>query len=77
MNVTAPNIVATSLLPRLVTLVQARKQARWQWKNSAGEHLHKWVLVIDELDRVIAEHENHVAGHMDMFIFRTKREVIE
>lgn len=77
MNVTAPKMVASSLLPRLVALVQARKQARWQWKNSAGEHMHKWVLVIEELDRCIAETENHVAGHLDMFTFRTKREIVE
>jgi len=77
MNVTAPQTVADRLLPRLVALVLSRKQARWQWANCAGEHEHKWVLVIERLDWLIAESENYIAGNLELFTFRTKREIVE
>ena len=77
MNVTAPQTVADRLLPRLVALIESRKQARWQWANSANEHTHKWVLVITRLDWLITEAETHIAGHLDMDAFRAKREIVE
>jgi len=77
MNVTAPDTVATGILPILVTLVRARKQARWQWKHSAGEHQHKWVMVLDRLDTRIAQYEEQLAEHLDMLTFRMKREIVE
>ena len=77
MNNTAPNTVANSTLPLLVTLVLARKQARWQWTNCAGEHKHKWVEVIEHLDEQIVKGEKSVADRMDLLAFRVKREVVE
>lgn len=77
MNNTAPNTVAQSTLPLLVTLILARKQARWQWKNSAGEHERKWRLVLICLDQRINAGERMLASHLDIPSFRMKREIIE
>ena len=77
MNNTAPNTVANSTLPLLVTLVLARKQARWQWANCANEHKHRWVQVIEHLDERIRKGEESVADRMDLLAFRIKREVVE
>jgi len=77
MNITAPNTVADSVLPRLVTLVRARKQARWQWKHCAGEHQHKWREVIARLDGRIKAGEALLAGQLDLLSFRVKREIVE
>jgi len=77
MNVTAPNTVADSTLPLLVTLVQARKQARWQWKHCAPEHEHKWVLVIARLDERITKGEKALENHLGLLAFHIKREIVE
>ena len=77
MNITAPKTVATSTLPLLCALVQARKQARWQWKHAAGEHAHPWTLVIYELDERIKAGEHVLAEHLDVPGFRVKREIVE
>ncbi|MEE9367061.1 MAG: hypothetical protein V3W44_10265 [Dehalococcoidales bacterium] len=77
MNNTAPNTVADSTLPLLVTLTMARKQARWQWRNCADEHKHRWTLVIDRLDDRIAVGERLLASRLELNTFRVKREVIE
>ena len=71
------NTIADSTLPLLVTLVAARKQARWQWANSADEHKHKWTVVIAKLDTRIAAGESVVGCLMGIEGFRTKREVVE
>lgn len=77
MNNTAPNTVANSTLPFLVTLVLARKQARWQWANCANAYKHRWVQVIEHLDERIRKGEKSVADRMDLPAFRIKREVVE
>lgn len=77
MNVTAPKTVADSTLPLLVALVQARKQARWQWKHAAGEHRHRWVQVLMVLDVRIGAGERVLAEHLDIPSFRVKREIVE
>jgi hypothetical protein len=77
MNITAPKTVANITLPLLVTLVQARKQARWQWKNCADEHKHKWSMVVYHLDERIAAGEYFLAQQLDMDAFHTKREIVE
>lgn len=77
MNTTAPKIVALKALPRLVTLIQARKQARWQWKYGADEHQHRWALVLALQDTRIAELEKYIADHLDIVGFRGKREIVE
>jgi len=77
MNNTAPKTVADSTLPLLVTLVQARKQARWQWKHAAGEHVHTWVQVLIRLDARINEGERVLAGHLDIPSVRIRREIVE
>ena len=77
MNVTAPKLVASSVLPLLVTLVQARKQARWQWKHCADEHKHHWSLVIYHLDERIAQGEYRLGSMLDLCGFRVKREIVE
>ena len=77
MIITAPKTVANSVLPLLVTLVQARKQARWQWKHCADEHKHTWTLVIYNLDERIAQGEKHLENMLDLCGFRIKREIVE
>ena len=77
MNNTAPTTAARSTLPLLVTLVMARKQARWQWANCADEHQHVWALIIAVLDSRIELGERYLAELMDMPGFRVKREVVE
>ena len=77
MNVTAPKTVADSTLPLLVALVQARKQARWQWKHAAGEHAHRWTQVIIVLDARISAGERVLADHLGIPSFRVKREIVE
>lgn len=77
MNVTAPKTVAARLMPRLVTLVEARKQARWQWKHCADENKHKWTQVVNELDCLIATGENLTAHTMDITTFHYKRVIVE
>lgn len=77
MNVTGPNKVADGTLPLLVTLVTARKQARWQWKNCADEHKHRWTLVVDRLDARIMQGEKVLAEQLDFVGFRVKREIVE
>ena len=77
MNITAPKTVADGSLPALVLLVQARKQARWQWKHSAGEHEHRWRMVILRLDARINKGERVLAETLDIPSFRIKREVVE
>lgn len=72
-----PNTVADRTLPRLVTLTLARKQARWQWRNCADEHKHRWTLVIDRLDDRIAAGERLLASRLELNTFRVKREVVE
>lgn len=69
--------VADKTLPYLITLVMARKQARWQWANCAGEHKYRWSLVIAQLDTRIAKGEAALARRMEMAQFRIKREVVE
>lgn len=77
MNVTAPKTVADKLLPQLVSLVQARKQARWQWKHAADEHKHVWVLVLIGMDARINRKERLLAELLDIPSFRVKRELVE
>ncbi|GAG77440.1 unnamed protein product, partial [marine sediment metagenome] len=77
MNVTAPKTVGGRLLPALTNLVLCRKQARWQWKNAAGENAHKWTEVIHDLDARILIGEHIVGDMLDIPGFRIKREVIE
>ncbi len=77
MNVTAPKTVADSTLPLLVALVQARKQARWQWKHAADEHKHAWTLVLYVLDKRILAVEELLSKHLDMPGFRVNREIVE
>jgi len=77
MNVTATQTVADSTLPLLVALVQARKQARWQWKHAAGEHKHRWVQVLIILDARINAGERVLAEHLDIPSVRIKREIVE
>ena len=77
MNVTAPKTVADKALPLLVTLIQARKQARWQWRFGADEHKHRWVLVLSRLDERIRAAEKYIATQMDMDAFQAKRELVE
>jgi len=77
MNTTVPKTVADSTLPLLVTLVQARKQARWQWRNCADEHKHKWTLVLARLDERITQGEMHLENEMELFAFHVKREIVK
>ena len=77
MNVTAPNTAARGTIPLLVTLVQSRKQARWQWANCADERKHVWSLIITILDTRIEQGERYLAELLDMPGFRVKREVVE
>ena len=77
MNVTAPKTVANSVLPLLVTLLAARKQARWQWKTCADEHQHRLSMVVYHLDKRIAQGEAHLGSMLDIPGFRMKREVNE
>ena len=77
MNVTAPKIVALKALPVLVNLIQARKQARWQWKFGADEHQHRWALVLAYQDTRIAELEQYIADNLDLPGFHAKREIVE
>lgn len=77
MNVTAPKTVAERVMPRLVVLVLARKQARWQWRFCADEHKHTWVLVLDAMDKRIKEVERYIACNLDVPGFKAKREIIE
>lgn len=77
MNATAPKTAASKLLPILVTLVQVRRQARWQWVNCAGEHKHTWTLVLRHVDDLIAQGEALLGTSLDMVGFRIKREMVE
>lgn len=77
MNNTAPNTVADNTLPLLATLVQSRKQARWQWANCADEHKHRWTQVVERLDFRIRMGEAYLGGLLDLDGFRMKREIIE
>ena len=77
MNVTAPNTVADSSLPLLVTLIEASKQAHWQWRNCAGEHKHRWSCVIARLDERISQGEEYIEGLMDLNAFHAKRMIVE
>jgi len=77
MDITAPSTVANSTLPLLVTLVIARKQARWQWANCANQHKHRWTLVIAHLDERIKKGEKSVGDRMDLLAFRVKRSIVE
>lgn len=77
MKETTMNIVADRVLPLLVTLVQARKQARWQYKAAAGEHKERWECVITRLDERISMGEKVLEAEMNLVGFRVKREVIE
>ena len=77
MNVTAPNTVAHHLLPRLVTLGAARKQARWQWANCADEDKHKWALVLAIMDSRLEQGEKLVGDLLGIRGFRMKREIVE
>ena len=77
MNVTAPKTAANSVLPLLVTLVQARKQARWQHKHCADEHKHTWAMVVYNLDERITQGEKHLESMLDLAGFRVKREIVE
>ena len=77
MNTTAPKTVALQALPKLVLLIQTRKQARWQWKHGADEHKHHWTMVLDILDRRIGDIERYIGNTMDIDGFRAKREIVE
>lgn len=77
MNVTAPQTAARSTLPLLVTLVQTRKQARWQWANCADEHKAVWTMVLAILDERIKLGEVYLGDTLDIPGFRIKREIIE
>ncbi len=77
MNITAPKVVALKALPRLVTMIQTRKQARWQWKYAADEHKHRWALVLAIVDTRIAELETYIGANLDIAGFRAKREIVE
>lgn len=77
MNNTEPKTVADSTLPLLVTLVQARKQARWQWRNCADEHKRTWTRVLERLDTRIEAGEIILARRLDLKGFRIKREIVE
>ena len=77
MNITAPKTVALQALPKLVLLIQTRKQARWQWKHGADEHQHRWVLVLGHLDARIKALERYIEDNMEIAGFRAKREIIE
>jgi len=77
MNVTAPKTAANIVLPLLVTLVQARKQAHWQWKHCADEHQHTWQLVIYNLDERISKGEKHLEAMLDLLAFHIKRELVK
>jgi hypothetical protein len=76
-NITAPKTAANSVLPLLVTLIAARKQARWQWKHCADEHAHTWLMVVNHLDERIEQAEKHLGSMLDLTGFRMKREVVE
>ena len=65
--------VARSTLPLLVTLLAARKQARWQWANCADEHKHTWTEVIRSLDHRIEMGEHAVGNRLGIEGFRAKR----
>ncbi len=77
MNITASKTVALKALPKLIILIQARKQVRWQWKYCADEHNHKWVLVLEHLDRRIKALERYIGDNLDIKGFRAKREIVE
>lgn len=77
MNITAPKTVGLKAMPRLVSLVLARKQARWQWRFCADEHKHTWALVLQEMDTHIAVVEDYIACNLDIPGFKAKREIIE
>ena len=77
MNVTAPRTAASSVLPFLITLVSARKQARWQWKHCADEHKHTWTLIIYNLDEQITKGEKRLENMLDLCGFHIKREIVE
>lgn len=73
MNQTGPDNVARSLLPLLVTLMSARKQAHWQWRNCADEHKHRWTAVIGILDKRLLKLERRIASTLGLRAFRAKR----
>ena len=77
MTVSQESIVTDSALSLLVTLVEARKQARWQWANCADEHQHKWTVVVGKLDARIAHGEAVVGSLLDIPGFRVKREIVK
>jgi len=77
MNVTAPKVAANSVLPLLVTLVQTRKQARWQWRNCADEHKHTWAMVVYNIDERITQGEKHLESMLGLCGFHIKREIVE
>jgi len=77
MNKTSTNTVADVILPALVSLVRARKQAHWQWKNCSDEHKHRWTIVIARLDRRISQGEKYLEGHLGLTAFHIKREIVE
>lgn len=76
-NEASANKVADGLLPLLVTLVEARKQARWQWKHCADEHAHRWTCVIARLDERISKGEKAIEERMDILGFHVKRVIVE
>lgn len=77
MNETAPKTASNSTLPLLVTLVNARRQAKWQWANCADEHKQVWTDIISILDSRIDLGERYLADLIGMPGFRVKREVVE
>ena len=77
MIVTDHNTVADKILPALAFLVEARKQARWQWKHCAGEHAHQWTCVIARLDERISLGEKAVDEKMGLLGFHYKRVIVE
>ena len=71
------NHVADSVLPLLTTLVDARKQARWQWKHCADEHKHRWTCIVARLDERISMGEKVVEEHVGLLGFHVKRVIVE
>lgn len=67
-------VTAVTHLPRLASLVWARKQAKAQERDAAGAERKRWELVLIILDEQIKEQERKITRQMDVLKFKTKGE---
>lgn len=75
MDVFRASRVARGALPRLMSLLDAHEQARWQKSQAAGEHRAVWDLVISALDLEIERAEQNITQQLGLLRFRAKRVV--